>query len=93
LEGMHGWAVPLLFGVSIACLFTGIGLWRRRRWGYTLALAGLSIHLTADLFSVVSGAEPRAIVGIPIVAALLVYLNRPTVRLAFDGGEGSAGED
>jgi hypothetical protein len=29
------------------------------------------------------GTEPRAIVGIPIVAALLFYLSRPGVRAFF----------
>ena len=49
-----------------------------------LAVAGLSIHLVGDILNVVLGIEPRAIVGIPIVLALLVYLGRPHVRAAFD---------
>jgi hypothetical protein len=92
-QRMHGWGVPLLFGVSTACGFTGIGLWRRRRWGYRLALVGLSIHLVGDVVSVVSGTEPRAIVGIPVVAALIVYLTGRNVRLAFGGGEQSGRQD
>ena len=84
---MHAWAVPLLAGVSGACGIVAIGLWRVRRWGYVLAVAGLSVHLVGDILSVVSGAEPRAIVGIPIVAALLVYLRRPHVRSAFAEGQ------
>jgi uncharacterized membrane protein (DUF2068 family) len=82
---MHRWAVLLLAGVSAACGITGIGLWRRRRWGYALAVAGLSIHLVGDILNVVTGTEPRAIIGIPIVVALLVYLSRPHVRGAFAG--------
>jgi uncharacterized membrane protein (DUF2068 family) len=69
--------------VSLACGVTGIGLWRRRHWGYALAVAGLAVHLVADVLNVVSGTEPRAIIGIPIVVALLVYLRRPDVRSAF----------
>jgi len=87
LARIDGWAVLLLAVVSGACVIAGTGLWRRRRWGYAFAVAGLSIHLLGDVFSVVSGTEPRAIVGIPIVAALLVYLSRPGVRSAFDGKE------
>jgi hypothetical protein len=83
---MHGWAVLLLAGVSGVCGIAGIGLWRRRRWGYAIAIAGLSMHLVGDILSVVSGTEPRAIIGIPIVVALLVYLSRPHVRSAFAGG-------
>ena len=86
LARLHGWAVLLLASVSGACGMTGLGLWRQRRWGYALAVAGLSVHLVADTLSVVSGTEPRAIVGIPIVAALLLYLSRPRVRGAFTAG-------
>ncbi len=50
-----------------------------------MAVAGLSIHLVGDILNVVSGTEPRAIIGVPIVAALLVYLSRPHVRRAFGG--------
>jgi hypothetical protein len=85
---MHGWAVPLLAVVSGVCGAVGIGLWRRRRWGYAIAVAGLSIHLVGDTLSVLSGAEPRAIIGIPIVATLLVYLSRPRIRGAFLGSQG-----
>ena len=86
LVAMHGWAVLLLAVVSCACGITGIGLWRRRRWGHALAIAGLSIHLVGDVLNVALGTEPRAIIGIPVVAALLVYLSRPQVRSAFGGG-------
>ena len=83
LARMDGWAVLLLAIVSGACVMAGMGLWLARRWGYTLAIVGLSIHLVGDILNVVLGIEPRAIVGIPIVIALLVYLSRPHVRNAF----------
>ena len=86
LERLHGWAVLLMVVVSSGCGITGMGLWRRRRWGLAFALAGLSIHLVGDILSVVSGAEPRAIIGIPIVVGLLVYLTWSSVRNAFSGG-------
>jgi uncharacterized membrane protein (DUF2068 family) len=86
LARMHGWAVLLLAVVSGACAVTGIGLWRLRRWGLAFAVAGLSIHLVADILNVVSGTEPRAIIGIPIVLALLVYLRSAHVRSVFTRG-------
>ncbi|HTP25443.1 MAG TPA: DUF2127 domain-containing protein [Anaeromyxobacteraceae bacterium] len=86
LAAMHGWAVAVLGVVSCACAVTGVGLWRRRRWGYLLAVLGLSIHIVGDILNFVLGIEPRAIIGVPIVAALLVYLGRSRVRNAFARG-------
>jgi len=86
LTRMHGWAVLLLGVVSCACGMTGIGLWSMRRWGYGFAVVGLSIHLVGDILNVLWGIEPRAIIGVPIVVALLVYLSRPHVRNAFTHG-------
>jgi uncharacterized membrane protein (DUF2068 family) len=86
LARMHVWAALLLAIVSCACAITGIGLWLARRWGYALAIVGLSIHLVGDILNVVLGIEPRAIIGIPIVIALLVYLSRRDVRSAFTQG-------
>ena len=86
LARMHGWAALLLAVVSCACGITGIGLWLARRWGYALAVVGLSIHLLGDILNVVLGIEPRAIIGIPIVCGVLVYLSRRHVRSAFTKG-------
>jgi uncharacterized membrane protein (DUF2068 family) len=83
LARMHGWAVLLMAAVSMACGITGIGLWYLRRWGYALAVAGLSIQLAGDMLNVVLGIEPRAIVGAPIVVGLLLYLSRRDVRRVF----------
>ena len=83
---MQGWGVVLMVAVSGACGIAGVGLWGLRRWGYRIAVAGLSIHLVGDILSVVSGAEPRAIVGIPIVAGLLVYVSAAHVKRAFGRG-------
>ena len=68
----------LLALVSVACLLAAVGLWSGKRWGYRLAVTLLVIDLTGDVVNAVLGIEPRAIVGVPIVAALLVFLaSRP----------------
>lgn len=82
LVEMGDWGVLVMVTASLACGVSGIGLWRRRRWGYTVAMITLSVQLVGDILNVVSGAEPRAAVGIPIVSALLVYLGRPSVKTA-----------
>jgi uncharacterized membrane protein (DUF2068 family) len=77
------WAIVLMIGVCIACTFTTVGLWRGRRWGYWLAVVMLLVNLAGNVVNVITGAEPRAIVGVPIVAAILVYLLRNRTRHHF----------
>ena len=74
------WAVALLFAASISCAAAAIGLWRRTRWGHGIAVALISINLLSDFANAVMGIEPRAIVGIPIAFALLLYLLSKRVR-------------
>lgn len=76
-------AVWLMIAVCIACAFTTIGLWLRRRWGYWLAVVMLVVNLCGDVVNVIIGTEPRAIIGIPIVSAILVYLLRKQTRYQF----------
>lgn len=83
------WAVFLFVIVGIACAFAALGLWQGRRSGYFAAITVLSLNLFGDLFNVISGIEPRAAVGIPIVILILVYLFRPKVRLFFSKPPGS----
>ena len=78
------WAVVLFVVVGCACAVAAIGLWRGARWGYVVALIVLSINLLADIINVVSGIEPRAAIGIPIVILLLLYLRKESVRQFFD---------
>jgi len=74
------WAILLMIAVCLSCAFTTIGLWRRRRWGYWLAVVMLVVNLAGDVVNVINGTEPRAIIGIPIVVALLAYLLRKPMR-------------
>jgi hypothetical protein len=83
LVGMRGWGVLLLCIASIGCGIAGTGLWRCRAWGHATAIVVLCIQLAGDILNVISGTEPRAVIGIPIVAALLVYLTRASVRRLF----------
>ena len=77
------WAVLLFSMVGFACAVAAIGLWQKRWWGYCTAIAVLSINLLGDLFNVVSGNEPRAVIGIPIAALIIIYLLTPKVRQFF----------
>lgn len=80
LARLGGWSVTLMSAVFVACLLAAIGLWRRLRWGYWLAITMLSINLIGSIINVATGTEARAVVGIPIVLVLLVYLLRNKTR-------------
>lgn len=74
------WGVVLLFTASISCAAAAIGLWRRNRWGHVIAVLLIAINLLSDFANGVLGTEPRAIVGVPIAFALLLYLLSKRVR-------------
>lgn len=86
--GMGPWAIALLLLVSVACGAASLGLWRRRRWGLLVAIAVLSINLLGDIVNTVLGIEPRAAFGIPVAAALLLYLASRRVRAQFSSAAG-----
>ena len=74
------WAVVLLFAASASCGITAVGLWKHARWGHILAIVLIGINLVSDVINTVSGIEPRAIVGVPIALAILLYLMSRRVR-------------
>jgi hypothetical protein len=80
--GMGAWAIVLMCAVSIACALAATGLWRGARWGYWLAIALLTINLIGDIINAVTGTEPRAAVGVPIVIAILAFLTSKRVRVS-----------
>jgi hypothetical protein len=84
--GMGTWAVVLMLTVSLACAFASRGLWHARRWGYRLAVGILVVNLIGDVTNVILGTEPRAAVGVPIVAAILWFLRSERVRSFFRTG-------
>ena len=78
------WAVILFVVVGCASAVAAIGLWRGARSGYVTAIIVLGINLFGDVINVISGIEPRAAIGIPIVILLLLYLRRESVMRFFD---------
>ena len=77
------WALLLLMVVCLACVACAYGFFAGRRWGYRLGLVGLMINLTGDIANSVLGIEPRAVVGVPVVALILWYLFSRHVRNFF----------
>jgi hypothetical protein len=77
------WAVVLMFGASASCATASVGLWRRTRWGRNIAIVLIAIDLLSDVVNAVLGTEPRAIIGVPIALAILLYLVSKRVRNYF----------
>ncbi len=79
------WA-PLLPGiVCLACTASAYGFFTGKRRGYRLGVTLLVVNLIGDVVNAGLGIEPRAVVGVPIVAFLLWYLSSRRVRGFFEG--------
>jgi uncharacterized membrane protein (DUF2068 family) len=77
------WGVLLLFAASASCAASALGLWKRARWGYLLAMILIALNLLSDVINAVLGSEPRAIVGVPIALLIILYLLTKRVRNYF----------
>jgi hypothetical protein len=77
---MGPWAPVLLGVVSLACGACAYGFLAGKRWGYRVGVAGLLINLVGDVVNAALGIEPRAVVGVPVVALILWYLASRQVR-------------
>jgi hypothetical protein len=71
----------LILGVLLAV--TCMGWFKRRVWGWRLAVAIIAIQVLGDLVNAFRGDVVRGCIGFVIAGALLVYLLRPRVRCAF----------
>ena len=74
-------ALFLPLSVALAC--AGIGWFRRRFWGWRLAVAIIGIQVLGDIVNCVRGDLLRGGSGVIIAGALLFYLLRPLVRTVF----------
>lgn len=76
LGGMGG---ALMLALALVAALTALGLWVGTKWGWRLAVTGLAINMIGDAARAFA-VEPRAAVGIPIVAAVLFILARSPAR-------------
>jgi len=74
--------IPFL-ALGAALAVTGTGWFRRRVWGWGLAVIIITIQVLGDLVNVCMGDLLRGGVGLTLASALLFYLVRPKVRAAF----------
>lgn len=79
-----GWIVGVSFLLLGVVLCTaGIGWFRRRLWGWKLAVVIIAIQVLGDLVNCLRGDWLRGVPGVIIAGALLVYLLRSNVKAAF----------
>ena len=78
----------VLLGAILAV--AGTGWFRRRLWGWRLAVAVIATQVLGDLLNAFMGDIVRGGVGFVIAGALLFYLLRPEVRCAFASGDASS---
>jgi hypothetical protein len=79
-----GCTVGILFLLLGAALTTaGMGWFRRRPWGWRLAVVIIATQVVGDLVNCVRGDLLRGGTGIIIAGALLLFLLRPKIRDSF----------
>jgi len=71
----------LLLGAALAA--AGIGWFRRRRWGWRLAVAIIATQVVGDVTNCIRGDWLHGGIGVVIAGALLLFLLRPIVKNAF----------
>jgi len=83
-----GKEVGILFLLlAVALANAAAGRFKRRIWGWRLAVALIATQIAGDLVNAFSGHLIEGGIGVVIASALLVYLLRTQVRTAFSTGE------
>jgi len=79
-----GGSVGILFVLlSSALTAAGIGWFRRRLWGWKLAVLIIGIQVLGDVVNCVRGDWLRGGTGVVIAGALLLFLLQPKIRAIF----------
>lgn len=60
--------------VCFACAAAGLGLWRRRPWGYWTAIVVLGIDLLGDAANSLVARDWRTLIGLLIAGVMILYL-------------------
>jgi hypothetical protein len=69
--------------LAAALALAAVGWFRRRRWGWRLAVALIAAQVLGNLVNLFRGRVLEGAIGITIAAALLFYLLSPPIRDLF----------
>ena len=75
-QSFGNWAVLFMAAVGTSCAIAAIGLWRGLRWGVQIAVMILSLNVVGDLVNAFVRHDYRSLTGLPIGAAMILYLIR-----------------
>ena len=73
----------LFLFLAILLVLSGVGWFKRRLWGWRIAVAIIATQVLGDITNVVRGDWLRGGTGFIIASALLLYLLTSRVRAAF----------
>jgi uncharacterized membrane protein (DUF2068 family) len=77
LQSIGSWSIAIMLVVGSSCLLAAIDLWRSAIWGTWIAVIILTANMAGDLFNAFFRHDYRALVGLPVAAAMIFYLVRP----------------
>jgi hypothetical protein len=83
LSSLGGKVGILFLLLAVLLVLSGVGWFRRRLWGWRLAVAIIATQVLGDITNLVRGDWLRGGTGFIIGSALLLYLLTPRVRAAF----------
>jgi hypothetical protein len=69
--------------LAVLLVLSGVGWFRRRLWGWRLAVAIIATQVLGDITNLVRGDWLHGGIGVIIAGPLLLYLLTPRVRVAF----------
>jgi hypothetical protein len=75
----------LFLFLAILLVLSGVGWFKRRLWGWRLAVAIIATHVLGDITNLVRGDWLHGGIGVIIAGALLLYLLTPRVKAVFSG--------
>jgi len=79
----RAWLAPGFLMLAIAMASASIGCFRRRWWGWCLAVAIFVVNGLGDAAQLLFGHILEGGIGVAVAGAILFYLLRPAVRALF----------